>query len=965
MRTLRSASLLLVAGCVEPVISTFNEPPVVVIQQPQEDLTVPLGTTVELVGKVADDGPLKQILAQWLDNGTDVLASDLKPDAEGLVTLSVADLGEGAHALMLRAVDLEGLFGDATITVTVEKVVEAPTLVIVRPTDADRGQQKAPFTFEARVADAQDPPEVLGVEVASDKDGVLCTTTADEQGSAVCQGTPQTAGSHQLTFRVRDTDDHVTERITVLQVDPLRAEPVITITAPAQNALVRMGEASAMEATVADLQDPAEALSVAVASDRDGPLCTARPDATGEAACFGVVTSAGAHVLTFTVTDTEAHTASATRLVSAIDPRDVDDDGDGETENEGDCDDADATVWSGAVEQPDGLDEDCDGVADEGTVRFDDDGDGFCESLVVCTDGSRTGDCDDTAPLVHPDATESCLTPWDDDCDTSLDAEDATGCTAWFEDVDGDRFGDPEAPRCTCVVPASGSLNDDDCDDSLAAVNPGQAELPNGRDDDCDTVADEGTDRFDDDKDGYCESLVACTDGAMPGDCNDAAPGVNPGAAEICTTSYEEDCGADLYEEGAPGCTPWFIDADGDRYGDPARGHCTCDVPLGAVGNDKDCDDTSDAVFPGALELPNGVDDDCDTVADEGTDRFDDDKDGYCESLVACTDGALPGDCNDAAPAVNPGATETCATPWDDDCDVATDEEGATGCTTWYLDGDGDRFGRMGSPAHCTCVVPFNGVANDLDCNDDAPAIHPAMSDIANGLDDNCNGNADEGTTRYDNDGDGYCAASSCTPQPDGRTFLPDDCNDGRTDIHPGAAEVCNNGVDDNCLGGQDEGEDGPGCLDWWADNDNDGYGAGPGRCFCQATGVYKRRNANDCYDANPNAYPGQQQWFTSDRGDGSYDYDCDTKETPELEDEYQCECVVTIDFGIFKLPFTIDDFESGWRDTPDCGAQGTWYHSCRYAQIEVEDTGGFGFDFCIPGLGETASTQVLRQGCR
>ncbi|MCB9666052.1 MAG: putative metal-binding motif-containing protein [Alphaproteobacteria bacterium] len=713
MRLARCAPLLLsLTACVEPVISTFNEPPFVVIQQPQEDITVTLGTTVELVGKVADDGPVGKVVAQWLDNGSEELATDLRPDPQGLVTLSVADLAEGAHAIMLRAVDPEGLFGDATVTVTVQRVVEAPSLTVVRPTDSDRGRQASPFTFEATVSDAQDPPERLVVEVQSALDGILCTTPADEQGTAICQGTPRTAGSHELTFTVRDTEDHVTQRKAVLLVDPLRQEPTITVTAPAQNAVVRLGVATPLEATVADQQDAPESLTVTAESDVDGPLCTLRADATGAAACFGILATAGSQTLTFTVTDRDGNSASAFRLVTGIDPRDIDDDGDGETENQGDCDDADAKVSSGAT------------------------------------------------------------------------------------------------------------------------------------------------------------------------------------------------------------------------------------------------------------ELPNGRDDNCDGKADEGTDRYDDDGDGHCESLVSCTDGSLPGDCDDTAPAVNPGATETCATPWDDDCDTQTEDEDAVGCTEWYLDADGDRFGTDAS-RHCTCTVPFNGVPNGGDCNDAAPAIHPAMSDIANGLDDNCNGNADEGTTRYDNDGDGYCAASSCTPQPDGRTFLPDDCNDGRTDIHPGAAEVCNNGVDDNCAGGQDEGEDGPGCLDWWADNDNDGYGAGASRCFCDATGVYKRRNANDCYDANPNAYPGQQQWFTSDRGDGSFDYNCDTKETPELEDEYQCACKVRLDIGPISIPFTIDPFEAGWQDVPDCGDQGTWYRSCEFATIDVEDTAGVGFEFCIPGLSEDARTEIRRLGCK
>lgn len=85
-----------------------------------------------------------------------------------------------------------------------------------------------------------------------------------------------------------------------------------------------------------------------------------------------------------------------------------DDDGDLETENEGDCDDSDPSIHTGVTELPDFMDNDCDGRVDEGTDRGDDDGDGYTE---------EGGDCDDSDPSIHPAAIEVLGDGQDNDCD--------------------------------------------------------------------------------------------------------------------------------------------------------------------------------------------------------------------------------------------------------------------------------------------------------------------------------------------------------------------------------------------------------------------------------------------------------------------------------------------------------------------------------------------------------------------
>jgi hypothetical protein len=165
----------------------------------------------------------------------------------------------------------------------------------------------------------------------------------------------------------------------------------------------------------------------------------------------------------------------------------------------------------------------------------------------------------------------------------------------------------------------------------------------------------------------------------------------------------------------------FWADNDGDGFGaGPAVVGCV--VPPGYVENDDDCDDTDPAVYPGATEVCNGVDDDCDGDVDEGL-TFDDDGDGYT-SIDSCEGSA--DDCDDADPAVNPGATETC-NGIDDDCDTEIDE----GLT---FDDDGDGY---------TSTDSCEGSTDD--CDDTDPAVNPGATEACNGIDDDCDGSIDEG----------------------------------------------------------------------------------------------------------------------------------------------------------------------------------------------------------------------------
>ena len=454
---------------------------------------------------------------------------------------------------------------------------------------------------------------------------------------------------------------------------------------------------------------------------------------------------------------------------------DADDDDDGDPDSS-DCDDFDPTVFNGAFETCDGVDEDCDGIIDEGTPCFDDDGDGFTEN---------TGDCNDGNATINPLATEVC-DGIDGDCDGVID--DDTDCY----DDDGDCF----CEGLTCVGSVAplcaGSLAIGDCWDDDGLVFPGGIETCDGVDGDCDGTVDEDTLCFDDDGDGFSE------DG---GDCDDADPLLSPTATESCD-GVDEDC--DGVTDDGTDC----FDDDGD---------CFCEVGPCAGGADAacatvdpgDCDDGDPLVLPGGIETNDGVDEDCDGVVDNGL--FDDDGDGDGYTVAG-------GDCDDQDASVSPAADEVCDGV-DADCDGTIDE--GTACFDDDGDGlsedagdcdDGDDTVYPGAVELCDGVDrDCNGVTDDVapcadldgdgfsedggDCDDEDDFVFPGAAEICNAIDDDCDGVIDEHGDCVDEDGDGAAPTDG-------------DCDDANPWIGPDAEEVCD-GLDNNC-----DGEIDPDCGD-------------------------------------------------------------------------------------------------------------------------------------------------------
>ena len=175
---------------------------------------------------------------------------------------------------------------------------------------------------------------------------------------------------------------------------------------------------------------------------------------------------------------------------------------------------------------------------------------------------------------------------------------------------------------------------------------------------------------------------------------------------------------------------------DGDSSEATLSLRCFADDDADGVEHRDDCNDTDVDVFPGADELCNGVDDDCDGEIDGPASvdvalwYRDADADEYGnpgDTLADCDEPegyiADPGDCNDGDPAIHPGADENCATDVDADCDGVPMNDPVDAVVGW-LDADGDGFGA-GSPLSACDLAAEHLVDNDDDCDDGDPDIYP------------------------------------------------------------------------------------------------------------------------------------------------------------------------------------------------------------------------------------------------
>ncbi len=443
-----------------------------------------------------------------------------------------------------------------------------------------------------------------------------------------------------------------------------------------------------------------------------------------------------------------------------------------------DCDDLHTPSHPGGTEVCDEHDNDCDGTVDEDdatdapTWYEDEDGDLWGADATGTTQCdapdstwvTRAGDCDDEHAKASPTGTEVC-DDLDNDCDGSTDGADAVDASSWYADSDSDGYGDADSASVACDQPSAYVSDSTDCDDSDGDVNPGETELCNGVDDDCDGTIDEDdaddalTWYIDLDEDGYggsrtttaCEEPSGYTDNSD--DCDDLDDDAFPGNTEVCDKA-DNDCDGDTDESDAADATEWYADADGDGYGDADTSTTACDEPSGYTDNDDDCDDTAATSNPSAYEVCDGEDNDCDGDTDEDdaidadTWYIDADGDGYgdaryhtdaCDQPSGYTDNG--DDCDDSDSGISPAATEYCDGV-DNDCDGSTDEGDAVDAVVYYADDDGDDYGDPDS-TQSACSQPSGYVSDDTDCHDTDDTAYPGSHETetpGDGIDTDCDG---------------------------------------------------------------------------------------------------------------------------------------------------------------------------------------------------------------------------------
>lgn len=229
---------------------------------------------------------------------------------------------------------------------------------------------------------------------------------------------------------------------------------------------------------------------------------------------------------------------------------------------------------------------------------------------------------------------------------------------------------------------------------------------------------------------------------------------------------HDGDIGLSAVFEPVSTVRTWYRDRDGDNYGAANQRRTSADQPRGFVINKQDCDDYDADIRPFAKEREDGKDNNCNGMIDEGF------------------------------------------------VDIR-----------FFADRDGDGFGDPDS-SRLEKRKPKGYVTNQLDCNDGSARDFPDANELADGRDNDCDGDVDEGGSTWyrDVDGDGFGLTTDSTRSlqaPDGYASTDGDCDDNNAAINPDAEETFDS-VDNDCDGSVDEGFTE---REYFRDTDNDGYG--------------------------------------------------------------------------------------------------------------------------------------------
>ena len=802
----------------------------------------------------------------------------------------------------------------------------APGVVINSPADGAQFLATEVVDLVGVVSDANGLDDIQVVQWNSSVQGELGTAEMvqpDASGTTRVSEVLET-GTHVVTLTATDIAGDSSQASVSIVVGADAPEPTVLIVKPVNFETFYEGDPIPLEGLVADPQYPTDQLEVIWYATDEASQVTSELSADyadEDGSTFSAWTNApvGSYTITLEAINPDGYVAEDDAFIIVGDPGDIDGDNDTYSPNQGDCDDTDSTVYPGAPELPDGKDNDCDGTVDEGTELYDDDGDGYCESVTTaCSDGTLPGDCNDANAQINPGMTEVC-DGFDNNCDGTTDEEDATYCDTYYYDGDQDNYGseDQFAARCLCG-PSSffTASNGDDCDDTLSNVNPAQTEIVGDEiDSNCDG---QEICYIDTDDDGYVVNTLATVvsladtrcDGVGEGtaaqvstinDCNDSDAAINPAQVEVVGDEIDQNC------DGQELC---YVDADGDTYivdtlATVSSPNTSCadfgEAAASQLQPVNDCDDTIGVGFginPGAAEIAGDeVDQNCDgqelCYIDADDDGFVDDALGTIASLDTLCDAAgeataaqvgADNDCDDTDDTVYPGAVEVIGDGTDQDCD---------GEEVCYVDSDGDGYivdtlaTVTSTDADCADIGEADAsqlaALNDCDDSPTGAGINPGATEgVGDGTDQNCDG---QEICYVDDDDDGYIVDTLAQVVSndllcDGlgeasasQLAVVNDCDDTDNAVNPNAAEIPGDAVDQDCDGEEF-------CYE---DYDTDGYAAsGTGLVSttdidCITIGLSQANQIvglNDCDDTNNAINPGATETI----GD-QIDADCDGEE--------------------------------------------------------------------------------------
>ena len=639
----------------------------------------------------------------------------------------------------------------------------------------------------------------------------------------------------------------------------------------------------------------------------------------------------------------------------------VDADGDG-SYIDVDCDDGDASVYPGAPEVCDGVDQDCDGDLVEGFSNFDGDSEPDCFDTDDDNDGDPdTSDCNDADASICATCAESC-DAIDSNCDgdlvdgfTNTDGDSEPDCI----DADDDNDGDPDTT---------------DCNDTDASFCATCAELCDLVDNDCDgSLADEFPD-YDGDDTPDCEDPPAAGTVVIteimqnPAAVSDANGEwfevLNTGALSIDLQDWTfSDTGTDSFTVLSSVVVP-----AGGRAVFAANGDASSNGGL-----------TEDYVWTTTFLLSNGSDEI--TMADSS---------GATQDTVAYDNGATFPDPNGAsmtaAPSAETASGNDAGTNWCSnevaygDGDLGTpgtaggladfDGDGSPNCIDVDDDNDGDPDSTdcadLDASFCATCAELCDGLDNDCDgslvdefddtdgdldpdctdpdddndgdpdtsdCNDTDASICATCSESCDAIDSDCDGDLVDGFTNTDGDSEPDCIDADDDNDGDPDTT---DCNDTDDTFCATCAESCD-AIDNDCDGdlvdGFDnfDGDSEPDCID--LDDDNDGS-----------------NDTLDCDDFDASIYPGAPEIC-----DDTIDSDCDGADLPCND---LCVDAFSMDVGDTVLGQTVGaTFDSAPTCDTSNTANGVWY--------SFTGTGGdMTVSTCNGGYDYDTKVTVYKDGC-